>query len=456
MRISSIKYYLFKKDLAVRFLSLFTDNLHLFHSFVVEQVAVGIHAVDIDGKTVIYNEKMKEIEGLDFADLKDRTIVELFNFEQQESTLLKVLQSKKTLLNVKQTYWNRNGIEITTINDTYPIFLKNELIGAVELARDITTFEKMMQQPVRHHHEPANFSQLTAASNAMKTVISTAQKAATAKLPVLLIGEPGTGKDILAQCIHSALEPRNTHFYTLNCQSSDAVSLSKLQEAVVDNSSFTLFCERIDLLPIPLQQKLLTILQNLDRQNMQLIASIGVDPIELITNGTLLKELYYFFTSFAITIPPLRKRKTDIKPFVLAYLATRNQLYPNTLQSIAPDVEKLFKAYDWPGNVRELEILLDEVASVVTTETTITYDMLPLHFRVKNDIATNNATQASHFIVQKEKDLLPLDQYLKEAEAYYVEKALDLYDNNVTKTAKALGMSRQSLQYRIKKLKEEK
>ncbi|WP_348775017.1 PAS domain S-box protein [Psychrobacillus sp. NEAU-3TGS] len=92
-----------------------------FYKFATGHVSVGIHAVDITGKTIIYNEKMKEIEGLDSVDVVDRSILDLFQFEQQESTLLKVLHSEKPVLRVKQTYWNRNGQEITTINDTYPI-----------------------------------------------------------------------------------------------------------------------------------------------------------------------------------------------------------------------------------------------------------------------------------------------------------------------------------------------
>lgn len=434
------------------FLNEMTDYLHPFHSFITKQVAVGIHAINAQGKTIIYNNKMKEIEGLGLEDIQDRSIVELFNFEQEESTLLKVLQSGKSLLNVKQTYWNRNGIQITTINDTYPIFDEDQLIGAVELARDITALEKLLHQPIQQSEDPATFNQLVAASNSMKTVIATAKKAAKARLPVLLIGEAGTGKDILAQCIHSELSEVKQSFYTLHCQNADPVTISRLDETLDNDASFTLFCERIDLLPIALQQKLLTILSKKTMNNRQVIASIGDDPVDLISSGILSKDLYYFFASFAIQIPSLRKRRKDILPFVTAYLEKRNERYKSSLRRIAPEVKELFMHYQWPGNMRELEFLLDEITSLATTETTVTYDMLPLHFRLKNGDLNDDAIGVEDFIVQRDKDLLPLDQYLREAEAYYVEKALKLYEGNITKTAKALGMSRQSLQYRLKKL----
>ncbi|KAA0944009.1 PAS domain S-box protein [Sporosarcina sp. ANT_H38] len=429
------------------------DSLFPFYEFAVRRAAVGIHAIEKNGRTVIYNEKMKEIEGLALEDVGDRSILELFNFEQEESTLLKVLQSGKEQLNVKQTYWNRNGSEITSINDTYPIFNNEVLIGAVELARDVTALEKFVLQPFRKNSDPVTFNQIIASSPPMKVVIATAKKAVKAKLPVLLIGETGTGKDLIAESIHNESSPSSTLFYTLFCHSSDPVLIGRLGKDLNVPEPLTLFCERIDLLSIPLQQKLLSILLKTPHSRKQFIASIGDDPVELIASGTLLKDLYYFFASFTIRIPPLRKRKEDILPFISAYLERRGERYGSLLKGITPEVEHLFLGYEWPGNTRELEFLLDEISSLAMTETTITYDLLPLHFRMKSADITDEPTQAADFIVQPGKELLPLDQFLHEAEVYYLQKAMKLNDKNVTKTANALGMSRQNLQYRLRKLK---
>lgn len=426
-----------------------------FYLFAVNHAGVGIHAVDIQGRTIIYNEKMKEIEGLDLEDVGDRTILELFNFNQQESTLLKVLQSGIPQLNVKQTYWNHNGAEISTINDTYPIFDHDTLIGAIELARDITALEKFIHQPLRRKNEPVTFSQLIAESPAMQLVVSTAKKAARAKLPVLLIGETGTGKDLIAESIHTELSPSSTLFYTFYCYNADIHTIKRLQEDVMENDSFTIFCERIDLLSFPLQQKLLAVLMEAANGQRQFIASVGGDPVELIASSTLLKDLYYFFASFTIRIPPLRKRKEDILPFIVSYLEQRNERYGSILKTVSKEVQDLFLHYEWPGNMRELEFLLDEVTSLATLETEITVDMLPLHFRMKCEGLNEDAKQSTDFIIQTDKELVPLDRFLREAEEYYLQKALKLNDGNVTKTANALGMSRQNLQYRLRKIKNE-
>lgn len=428
-------------------------SLFPLYEFAVNRAGVGIHAVDHSGRTVIYNEKMKAIEGLELDEVADRSILELFNFNQEESTLLKVLQSGIEQLNVKQTYWNRKGNEITTVNDTYPIFHNEDLVGAVEIARDVTALEKFILHPLRKNSDPVTFNQIIATSDEMKAVVSTAVKAAHAKLPVLLIGESGTGKDLIAESIHNELPPENGAFYTLSCHRSDNLFIDRLHEELNSAEAFTLFCDRIDLLSIPLQQKLYAFLRSSGQADHQFIASIGDDPVELIAKGTLMKDLYYFFTSFAIRIPPLRKRKEDILPFITSYLARRKKRFGTSLGGIAPDAEGLFLQYDWPGNMRELEFLLDEISSLTSTESIITYDMLPLHFRLKMDGMNDNPFQAVDFIVKPQRELLPLDQYLKDAEVYYLQKAMKLHEDNITKTAKALGMSRQNLQYRLRKLK---
>lgn len=429
------------------------DLLAFFQSFAIEHAPVGIHAINQKGNTILYNLKMKQIEGLALEDVQDRSILELFNFDREQSTLLKVLQSKKKLLNIKQTYWNQEGIEITTVNDTYPVFEDGELIGAIELARDVTALEKFLHQSLRQNSSPTNFNDLIAASDEMKNVISTAKKAVKTKLPILLIGETGTGKDLLAQSIHNALSPINKFFYTLHCQNSDPLLIEGLVEDLVDHESYTLFCDRVDLLSIPLQQQLLAVLSKQVSGQRQFIASIGEDPVELIASGILLKDLYYFFSSFAIRIPPLRKRRIDIMPFISSYLVQRGARHNLELTGVSPEVMNLFNDYEWPGNMRELELLLDEVTSHAMDQSIITHDMLPLHFRMKTGDSSPEWMGPENFIIQRDKELLTLDQYLFAAESYYVENAMKLHNGNVTKTAKALGMSRQSLQYRIRKLK---
>lgn len=432
-----------------------SHNEHLlpFFQFATEHVSVGIHAVDINGKTIIYNEKMKEIEGLHLADIRDVSILELFQFEKENSTLIRVLQTGVPILNVKQTYWNQDGHEITTINDTFPITENNQLIGAIEISRDITTLEKLVYQPLRRYGEPITFNVITAVSKPMREVINTAKKAAAARLPVLLIGESGTGKDLIAEAIHHSLTPANEKFITLFCHHSDQTIVERLKKQLQLTHSSTLFCERIEYLSLDLQQECLTLLKHHRQASHLFIASIGGDPIDLIASGELLKELYYFFAAVSINVPPLHKRKEDIQPFVNDYLRRYENRFGKKINGISKEVKELFMQYEWPGNLKELEILLDDIMSMVTNEEEITYELLPLHFKWKVQELRNPTKTPNDFVIHSGKDLLPLDDYLREAEEYYLNKVLDMYNHNITKTSEALGMSRQNLQYRIRKMK---
>lgn len=425
-------------------------DLSLFYQFAVERVAVGIHAIDTKGKTILYNDKMKEIEGFDFEELADRSLLEMFRFDQHESTLLQVLQSGMPVFNRKQTYWNRKGQEITTINDTYPVFEQNQLVGAIEISQDVTTLEKAVYQPLKKYEEPITFNSISAISDSMQQVIDTAEKAAMIKLPVLLIGEAGTGKELIAEAIHFASSSEG-QLHTLYCHGTDLEKIDRLGSDLAEHSSGTIYCERIDLLSLSLQEHLLKMAKSHSAKDTYFIASVGEDPVELISSEKLLKELYYFFSAMTIQLQPLRNRKEDIVPFVEDYLSRHRMHFGSIVSGLDDEVEELFLSYDWPGNLKELELIMDEATSLLTTQEKITYQLLPQHFKVKAQ--RSGSATPEDFILHSGKELLPLDDYLLEAEIYYLQKAMDLHRGNVTKAAAALGMSRQNLQYRLRKIK---
>lgn len=431
-------------------MSLNSKQLLKLYEFAVEHVSVGIHAVDTEGRTILYNKKMKEIEGFDVEDITDRSILELFAFRSHDSTLLRVLKTGIKEINVKQTYFNKYGHEITTINDTYPIYEGEKLIGAIEFARDITSLEKLIYQPLRRYGEPLTFDVITAISEPMQIVKENAKKAARARIPVLLIGESGTGKDLIAEGIHHELQPKNDEFVTLFSRRPN--QLERLKTYLKQDKSYTFFFERIEFYSLSTQKELHKLLTSLPPEKHMVIGSVGGDPIDLIGNHQLLKDLYYYFASMSISIPALRTRKEDIKPFVNDYFSRHRERFNSNIQGLSNDVMELFLEYDWPGNLKELELLLDEIASMITNEKYVTYEMLPLHFRFKLQQQNEKMRKPDFFLLQQNRELLPLNEYLKEVEKYYLQHALEMNEGNITKTAHALGMTRQNLQYRLRKL----
>ncbi|MDN4492823.1 sigma 54-interacting transcriptional regulator [Ureibacillus aquaedulcis] len=436
------------------------ETLLDIYRFIVEKGDNGICVVDSTGKLIIQNKKMRELQGISDEEFEKRRALEIVGFNMEKGGLLRVLQDQQPILNVKTTFWNQKGQEVTLISNMYPLYSQDELVGAVEFARDITQQENMMYQPLRRYNEPLTFEIITAVSAVMKKVIEKAKIVAYSRMPVVLVGESGTGIDMIAEGIHHELREKNDMFVTLICTRDEKSVQSQLEKYIVEKQKVTFFAERIEYLSMGVQEKIVELLEKHTEHNHVLIASVGEDPFDLIQKGQLSKELYRLFSDISIYVPALRNRKEDIMPFVEDYFNRHRESYGSVIKGLTEDVKEIFLNYNWPGNLKELEVLLDDISSLITNETLVEVHMLPAHFKwkIQNIESPKNRdiTKSDIFVVMNKNDLRPLDIYMNEVEDYYISRALDLFDGNVSKTASALGIRRQSLQYRIKKYTESK
>lgn len=190
--------------------------------------------------------------------------------------------------------------------------------------------------------------------------------------------------------------------------------------------------------------------QHNDRNHV-FIASIGEDPIDLIQQGRLSKNLYYLFSNLTIQVPALRDRREDIKPFVDDYFARRRNDYGISVKGLSPDVEEIFLTYEWPGNLKELEVLLDDISALLTNEEYVELPMIPAYFKWKLKQAEPISQEASDLFDFSQQELQPLDEYMRKVEELYIQHALRQNGGNISQTAKALGIHRQGLQYRLKR-----
>lgn len=439
---------------------------------VLDAIDAGVHVVDSDGKTIFYNKKMSEIEGMKKIDVLDKNIREVFSFHKNgDSTLLEVLNKGVKITNVRQSYFNNQGQEITTINNTFPIEQDGVLIGAMEIARDVTKIEKIIQDNILNKGDAKfTFASIIGNNKEFLEVIDASKRATRTSSNILIIGETGTGKELFAQSIHNGSNRSPKPYISQNC----AAIPETLMEGILfgtKKGAFTgaierpglfeqaeggtLLLDEVNSLDPSLQAKLLRVLQEKkvrrigdtkDRPvDVRIIATINEDPIDAITNGRLRKDLFYRLSVVSLFIPPLRERKDDIHELVPFFIEKYNHLFGMNVTGIDEQLMEKFVDYDWPGNVRELEHIIEGAMNLVDQEEFITLSHLPNHVRHKPQFRTDN-------IEENQSEGKTLNQYLEDAESVYIRRILKQHNGNITKTAVALGMSRQNLQYRLRKL----
>ncbi|MGE8207534.1 sigma 54-interacting transcriptional regulator [Heyndrickxia sp. NPDC080065] len=415
---------------------------------VLDLIDVGVHVINESGKTVLYNKKMMEIEGTDIEDVLDKNILDVFRFYQgEDSTLLKVLHTSEPKLNIQQTYFNNKGLEIKTVNNTYPLFDQERIVGAVEIVRDVTKLERMMKKSSQSKKNTAHtFDFFLEKDFFPKKVIDIGKQAAKTSSSIFINGEAGTGKHILTECIHNEVYTNKKPYHILNCTSLSSIYLENTLLDTINQlekaEGGTLVIEEIQNLSPSVQFNLLTSLTK--EKKFIMICTMKEDPIDLIASGKLNKQLFYQLSELTFMIPPLRERKKYIRQITLFYLNQYNGIYQMNVRNVSDEVIQSFQEYHWPGNIRELEHIIENSMKVLENE-----DILQLHHLPANFL--NRVSQDHHFLMQKNQDIKPFEEYIQEAEKYYIQKGLQYHQYNITKTAQALNMSRQNLQYRIRK-----
>jgi formate hydrogenlyase transcriptional activator len=294
-------------------------------------------------------------------------------------------------------------------------------------------------------------------SAAMKTVLAQAGQVAATDSTVLILGETGTGKELLARAIHNMSSRKNRALVTVNCASlaptlmeselfgrekgayTGAMTSMAGRFEVADGS--TLFLDEIGELPLELQAKLLRVLEEgvferlgstrPIRVNVRLIAATNRDFAQEVKEGRLRKDLYYRLNVFPLHIPPLRERREDIPLLVWAFVSQFQEKMGKRIESIAKKGMDAMVSYPWPGNVRELRNVIER-AMILSRAATL--EMTPPR------IAGSDS---------------PLDQTLVEVERRHIISVLEKTNWRVTgkdSAAEILGLKRSTLQSMMKKL----
>lgn len=350
-------------------------------------------------------------------------------------------------------------------------------IEAQSLRKEVRLFR-------RERASQFNFAQIVGRSPALREMIGLARKVAESEVSsVLLQGESGTGKDLVAKAIHYSSRRADEPFIAINCAAIPG-NLIESELFGYEKGAFTdakarkeglfeqaeggsLFLDEIGELELSLQAKLLRVLEEGAFRRVGGLKDIPLDVRVIVASNRDLKaesetghfrlDLYYRLSVIQIDIPPLRERGDDVIVLAEHYIAYFNERLRKRIRGLSSEVINIFRHYSWPGNVRELRNVIERVM-ILEDENMITARYLP------RGLAPDELSAAPAPAAQKgaqaragaaQPFLLPPEGLvLDELEMSLVRQALDRSGGNQTRAAELLGISRDQLRYRLKKLEE--
>lgn len=310
-----------------------------------------------------------------------------------------------------------------------------------------------------------HFNSIIGQSPALDSLIRSAKIAAATDVTILLKGETGTGKEVLASAIQQASPRASQPYITLNC--------AALPESLIESELFghrkgaftgasanaqgllqaadggTLFLDEINSLPVSIQAKLLRFLDSGEclavgdtkpyKVNVRIIAATNADLTEQIAAGGFRQDLYFRLNVVPLELPPLSQRTEDIEHLIKHFLGLFEKTYDITPPQFSKLAIRALKAYHWPGNVRELRNLCERLC-ILLAGRTIEPENLPL------EISQIRSSQKPTGFTLPETGL-----QLDSLEAVLIHQALNRTNGNRSKSARLLGLSRDTLLYRMQK-----
>ena len=317
-----------------------------------------------------------------------------------------------------------------------------------------------------------HFDKIVGQSAALMDVLGTVSRIAPTNASVLITGESGTGKELIAEAIH-ANSPRSKEAFV-------KVNLGGLSQSLFESEMFghkkgaftdaymdrvgrfemankgTIFLDEIGELPLSMQTKILTFLDHKKFKRVGGLEDIEVDARVIaatnrnlehaVKQGEFREDLFYRINVMELVIPPLRDRREDIPALCDYYLKYYNGMFGKNITHVDPDFMRELLLYDWKGNVRELKNIFERCFLFCQG------DVLEKHVELKRvDWKDDTRTGEPFALKDLRKGPISLDQEVSMLEQIYMDQALKLCGNNVTKAAALLGITRFSMKRRLDK-----
>jgi PAS domain S-box-containing protein len=448
---------------------------------IIESSYDGIWITDGQGKTLHVNSAYERISGIKAGELIGRPMKELVDKGYfSDSVTLHVLRKKERVTIMHDIIKTGKRVLITG----NPIFnKKGEIDRVVTNVRDITDLNRLKQeledkerQAARYQNELAQLrsqrteDDLVIESSQMRHIYDLATWVGQVDSTVLILGESGVGKEVIAQAIVRSSDRRDEPFIKVNC---GAIPENLLESELFgyEKGSFTgadrkgkpgmfelankgtLLLDEVAEIPSNLQVKLLRAIQEQEimrvggtkpiKLDVRIIAATNKDLEERVRKGEFREDLFYRLNVIPITVPPLRERRADVPQLIDHFLRKYNEKYKLN-KTISVQVVERLAEYDWPGNVRELQNIVERMV-VLTREDEIRLENIPP--QIKNLV---EAERQFHVDVS---DVIPLKDALFQVEKKLIIKALQKY-GTTRRAAEALGVDQSTVVRKFQRIRE--
>ncbi|WP_134703446.1 sigma-54-dependent Fis family transcriptional regulator [Ammoniphilus sp. YIM 78166] len=441
----------------VEHLALENQRIMAYFHTLLETVNDAVTAVDQEGRVISWNSAAEQTYGIKRDTIIGRKIGE--HFQMESIVLHRILDEGRP---VRGAYHQPTPDTHVLINAS-PIIEGHSVIGGIATEHDITRIVKLNEELYSflpdQLQQDKSFSSYIGVGFEIQQALKIAEMTANKDIPVLLLGEPGTGKEMLAQTIHYNSMRNDGPFLTLNCSALPSGLLEaelfgyqggafsreasgkagKLEQA----ANGTLFIEDLDHMPMDVQIKFF---QCLVEQSFYPVGSTEALPLQTriiaaappslekqVGQGEFHHDLYYHLNMMTIEIPPLRERKEDIPELVHQFIKEFSIKYEKPQPTLPPEVMTALLNYEWPGNISQLRNVMERCILLVDSDR-VTIQQLP-----------RNIADKAPAVAPEPQEVVLKAKVSTEEEASIIEEALRKTYGNKSAAAKLLGISRGTL-----------
>ena len=428
---------------------------------ILESISDGVFTVDLNWRVTSFNRAAEEITGIQRREALGRLCSEVFKSSMCESecALQQTLNSEKPDINKSGYIINADGERIPVSVSTAVLRDSDgQIIGGAETFRDLSEIVALRKELAGHFQ----IGDLVSHSQAMRPVLDLVPSLAASLTTVLIQGETGTGKELLAKAIHSMSPRSQKPFVAVNC--------GALPDTLLESELFgykkgaftganqdkpgrfalaqggTLFLDEIGEITPALQVRLLRVLQEqtyeplgstrTEKSTARVIVATNCDLAAMVKNGEFRLDLYYRINVISLELPPLRKRKEDIPLLVEHFIEHFNLIQHKHVSGFTAGAYSLLMAHDWPGNVRELENVVER-AFVLCRSDLIGQEHLPVELTGSSPVHVDSGS---------------MEAVIRSAEEQSIIAALKRNSFNRVAAARELGIHKTTLYRKMKVL----